>query len=149
MRFQSGVLIACILAGCAGSPPKPPTFKGEYHPVNKAMIKQASNQAIAASTFDFAYEGDILNSLDALRIKQPQIKVLSPLGKASPLPVRINLKDTTLETALKAIGEQGGNVADVVWNTTKNQHSNEVFIRFHAPVEVSGSFSVTNQNVAK
>ena len=148
MRYTIGVLTICLLAGCAGSPPKPPTFKGEYRPINRPIeIKEtASTQTVKPGIFDFNYEGDIVDSLEALQAVQPQIKVLPPLGNVTALPVRVNLYGTTLETALRAIGEQGGDVADVVWNTTKSQGSNQVFIRFHAPykkpVEEKGVFTV-------
>jgi len=126
MRYTIGVLTVCLLAGCAGSPPKPPMPEGEYRPINRpaAPVKKDS--------FDFTYEGDILGALPALREVAPQINVMPSLGKPSPLPVRLKLRGTTLENALRAIGEQGGDVADVVWNTTRHQGGNQVFIRFRA-----------------
>jgi hypothetical protein len=64
---------------------------------------------------------------------QPQLTVLPPLGNQLQLPVRFNLQATTLENALRSIGEQGGGVADVIWSTTQQQGGNQVFIRFHPP----------------
>ena len=76
--------------------------------------------------FNFVFEGDIVDSLIALQARQPQIKVKPPIGKAFPLPVRIELRGIVLEDALQAIGEQGVNIADVVWLPANN----EVFIRY-------------------
>lgn len=133
MRQTIVVLTICLLAGCAGSPPKPPAVKGEYRPVNKVEVKDsATRKLVSPRVFDFNYEGDIVNSLNALHTAQPQLNVMPPLGKTSPLLVRVSLRGTTLENALRAIGEQGGDIADVVWNTTSSQGGNQVFIRFRA-----------------
>ncbi|MEP6605372.1 MAG: hypothetical protein ABJA60_04555 [Nitrosospira sp.] len=122
----TGTLIVLMLAGC-GSPPKAPTVKGEYRPINKitdARIAERRGERV----FNFVFEGDIVDSLIALQARQPQIKVKPPIGKAFPLPVRIELQGVVLEDALQAIGEQGANIADVVWLPTNN----EVFIRYRA-----------------
>jgi len=131
MRYTVGIVTACLLAGCAGSPPKPPEVKGEYRPINRVETS-ASRKPVSPRIFDFSFEGDIVASLDALRVVQPQLNVMPPLGKVSPLPVRVNLRGVTLEDALRAIGAQGGDVADVVLNTTGHQGGNQVFIRFRA-----------------
>ncbi|WP_081082377.1 hypothetical protein [Burkholderia diffusa] len=34
MRYLVGLTALCLLAGCAGSPPKPPMCEGEFRPVN-------------------------------------------------------------------------------------------------------------------
>lgn len=148
MRYAIGAMTVYLLAGCSGVPPKPPTFTGDYRPVNQPVQvkKSASAQPVIPDVFDFAFEGDIVNSLTALRAVQPQLNVMPPLGQVSPLPVRITLRGTTLENALRAIGQQGGDVADVVWNTTKQQGVNQVFVRFRAPhkrpANAKGAFTV-------
>jgi hypothetical protein len=121
------------LAGCVGSPPKPPEVKGEYRPINRIEPKQIATHygRLTQQTFDFYYEGDIVESLHALHNVQPQLIVLPPLGKRISLPVRVNLQATTLADALKAIGEQGGRFADVVLNTS-TQGGNQAFVRFHS-----------------
>lgn len=139
MRYTVGIVTACLLAGCAGSPPKPPEVKGEYRPVNRVEAPtSASRKPVSPRVFDFSFEGDIVASLDALRLVQPQLNVMPPLGKASFLPVRVNLRGATLEDALQTIGAQGGNVADVVLNTTGHQGGNQVFIRFRATNQQTG-----------
>lgn len=129
MRYMLGVVATCLLVGCAGSPPKPPLPEGEYRPIN---IPAAPAKL---DVFNFAYEGDILGVLPALKTVAPQLNVMPTLGQATPLPVRLNLQGVRLEQALRAIGAQGGGVADVVWNTTRHQGGNQVFIRFRTPVE--------------
>lgn len=138
MRYTVGIVTVCLLAGCAGSPPKPPEVKGEYRPVNRVEAPASASRKASPRVFDFSFEGDIVASLDALRVVQPQLNVLPPLGKVSPLPVRVNLRAVTLEDALRAIGAQGGDVADVVLNTTGHQGGNQVFIRFRATNEQPG-----------
>jgi len=129
MRYLLLISTICFLAGCAGSPPKPPLPTGEYRPIN------IPSTPVRLDVFNFSYEGDILGALPALKEVAPQINVMPPLGQASPLPVRLNLFGVALEDALRAIGEQGGGIADVVWNTTRHQSSNQVFIRFRTPLE--------------
>lgn len=171
MRNTIGFLTFCLLAGCAGSPPKPPAVKGEYQPINKIEVvkkvekvevfhkeevKPAPTDPVIPTVFDFQYEGDIVNSLGALRTIQPQLEILPTIGKVAPLPVRVSLHGTTLGGALKALGEQGGKVADVVLNSTRSGGGNKVFIRFNAPdqqprvtpSEFTGSFNVTRSPTA-
>ncbi len=140
MRNAIVILAILLLDGCVGSPPNPPTVKGEYRPINQVGTKPQENYKTAPQTvFDFIYEGDIVNALPALQKVHPQLTVLSPLGNQVPLPVRFNLRSTTLENALRSIGEQGGGVADVVWNTAQQKGDNQVFIRFHPPYQQPAS----------
>jgi hypothetical protein len=110
-----------------------PMPEGEYRPINrsKAPTKEGA--------FDFTYEGDILGALPALKEVAPQVNVMPSLGKPSPLPIRVRLRATTLEDALRAIGEQGGDVADVVLNTTRHQGAQHAYIRFRAPADAARS----------
>lgn len=124
MRYTVVVLTMCLLAGCSGSPPKPAMPDGEYRPINRSASQPKKE------VFDFAYEGDVLGALPALREVAPQIKVMSSVGVPFPLYVKLNLRNTTLENALRAIGEQGDSIAEVVWNTTRYQGENQVHIRF-------------------
>lgn len=45
MRYATRFFIMLLLAGCAGSPPKPPAVQGEYRPINKAAPKDADRPA--------------------------------------------------------------------------------------------------------
>jgi hypothetical protein len=129
VRYTFPVVAAGLLAGCAGSPPQPPLPAGEYRPINIPAAPALRD------VFEFVYAGDILGALPALAKVAP-IKVMPTLGKATPLPVRLDLQGVRLEQALRAIGAQGGGVADVVWHATLNRGGNQVFIRFRAPAEV-------------
>lgn len=147
MRRSIVIFSICLLAGCVGSPPKPPAVKGEYRPINKVEVKElAARKPVSQRIFNFQYEGDIVSSLYALRDLQPQINVSPPLGTPRQLPVRINLRGTTLENALRTIGEQGGDVAEVVWNTTASQSGNQVFIRFRSIEKQHGAMPLVGTN---
>lgn len=137
MRYL--IFISCIgLTACAGSPPPPPAVEGDYRPVNINMnIDDASNRLpVIPKVFNFKYDGDIANALDTLRVAQPQISILPTQGEPVPLPIHIDLHGTDLANTLRAIGEQGGNAAEVVWHTSRN-HGGQVFIRFHSPSEAT------------
>ena len=141
MRYRIGFLTIFVLAGCSGSPPNPPTFQGEYRPVNRPVVvkEPARIGPVVPAVFNFSFEGDIVAALTALHAVQPQLNVMPALGLVSPLPVRVTLRDASLEDALRAIGEQGRDVADVVWNTTmKHQAESQVFIRFRTPYKRAG-----------
>lgn len=120
-----------VIAGCSFSPPKPQEVAGEYRPIN--ISKSASPtgaKPIGDQRFNFRYEGDISSSLEALRVLQPQLAVMPSIGASTPLQVRIDLSGTTLENAVRSIGEQGGQIAEVVWITTKGRSVNQVFLRY-------------------
>lgn len=121
------ILVVCLtIAGCSGSPPKPPVPDGDYRPVNRPVV-------LHQDVFDFRYKGDILGALPALKRVVPNLEILPVVGQPTAVPVQINLHATTLEGALRAIGEKGGDNADVVWNTTPQRSAglrNEVYILF-------------------
>ncbi|MDR3221131.1 MAG: hypothetical protein LBU46_03850 [Candidatus Accumulibacter sp.] len=124
MRYLFGVLAACIVAGCTGVPPKPPLPEGDYRPINLRAVP--THREI----FDFAYEGDILGVLPALKTVAPQIDVRPSLGQAVPVQVSLHLRGVRLEDALRAIGMQGRGLVDVVWNTTQHKNGDYVYIVF-------------------
>jgi hypothetical protein len=41
MRHVIGLAALCLLASCAGSPPKPPVCEGDFRPVNQRHITAA------------------------------------------------------------------------------------------------------------
>lgn len=135
MRYTLVILTTLYLAGCVGSPPKPPAVVGEYRPINKyspnelTSRQSATAHSVSYYVFDFNFEGDIVNSLEALRTSQPQLTVMPARGNITPLPIKINLQGTTLENVLRAIGERGGGLADVIY-TVSNQGGKQVFIQF-------------------
>lgn len=129
MRYVILAISTALIVGCSVTPPKPPTFSGEYRPVNKIAEAEAIGSK-ERKTFDFVFEGDIANALTALKTAYPGLNVSPPTGDASPLLIRVNLRGVTLEDALRAIGEQGGTVAEVVWSSTHSRDVNQAFIRY-------------------
>ena len=125
MRLAIALATVFLLAACTGTPPKPAQPVGEYRPVNRPAA-----QALAPTGFDFSYHGDISGVLDALFLASPNFKALPPAGQPVAVPISVNLKAASLETALAHIGEQGGQLAEVVFLTTKQGDANQVFIRF-------------------
>lgn len=137
MRTTITLLTVAILAGCAGSPPKPPIPEGDYRPINVPRYQKQATTAPSA-VFDFAYDGDITGALPALKLVAPELQVMPDQGKPWPVHVSVNLKATTLENALRTVGEQGKNLADVVWTTSKHgKDSGKVFIRFRSQEDQS------------
>ncbi len=134
------VLLVAALAGCATNKAVLPSLEGKPRVKINAtapVVAQAAPVAAtpAAGTFDFSFNGDILDALKAVKAAQPQINLLPPLGKPSPLAVNVNLRGATLDDVLRAIGEQGGDAVDVVLNKSKHQGGNQVLVRFNNPKE--------------
>jgi hypothetical protein len=124
MRSFIAALVACVLAGCAMSPPKPPQPQGEYRPVN---LPAAASQS---PSFEFSYEGDVLAALPALKEVAPDLTVLPPQGPATSVFVKVHLRTPDLEAALRSIAEQGRGMFEIVWTTSRAPGINRVFVRF-------------------
>jgi hypothetical protein len=144
MKKTFVVLLVAALAGCATNKAVLPSLEGKPRvkinasaPVVASVVAPAAPVAATpeAGTFDFSFSGDILDALKAVKAIQPQINLLPPLGKPFPLNVNVNLRSTTLDGALRAIGEQGGDAVDVVLNKSKYQGGNQVLVRFNNPKE--------------
>jgi hypothetical protein len=140
MKQAFVVLLVAALAGCATNKAVLPSLEGKPRvKINAAVPTAPQVEPVAATpaagTFDFRFDGDILDAVKALKVIQPQINVLPPLGKPFPWKVAVNLKGTTLDEALRNIGEQGGDAVDVVLNKSQHQGGNQVLIRFNNPKE--------------
>lgn len=140
MKQAFAVLLIAALAGCATNKAVLPSLEGK--PRVKINTTPAGVTPAAplvatttASTFNFSFNGDILDALSALHKAQPQMNLLPPLGKPFPLNVNVNLRAATLDDVLRSIGEQGGDKVDVVLNKSKAQGGNQVLIRFNNPKE--------------
>ncbi len=119
------IAATAVLVGCAGAPPAPPQPEGDYRPINQL------EEPASTGLFDLYYEGDISGALPAIARQAPQLQVLPPVGRAVPLSVRLNLRSSSLESALRSLGDQGAGVAEVVW-TTRRPGTNQAFIRFRS-----------------
>lgn len=128
--FKTALTYAATLSlvSCSMSPPKPPAVKGEYRPINRPTQAVAPTQP---QTFNYRFDGDIVDALEGLQPLNPGLIVLPPEGPRSPISVKINLYRATIEQALRAIGEQGGSAAAVVWTPTPKGSGGKAFIRFH------------------
>lgn len=140
MKKAFVVLLVAALAGCATNKAVLPSLEGKPRvKINAAAPAIAPAVPVAATpavgAFDFTFNGDILDALKAVKAVQPQINLLPPLGKPSPLNVSVNLRGATLDDVLRAIGEQGGDAVDVVLNKSKYQGGNQVLVRFNNPKE--------------
>ena len=140
MKKAFVVLLVASLAGCATNKAVLPSLEGKprvkIHAAAPVVAPAAPVAATsAAGTFDFSFSGDILDALKAVKAAQPQINLLPPLGKPSPLNVTVNLRGATLDDVLREIGEQGGDAVDVVLNKSKHQGGNQVLVRFNNPKE--------------
>lgn len=120
--------VTLSLIGCSLSPPKPPAVEGEYRPINRPTQVAALPQP---KTFDYRFDGDIVDALEALQPFSTGLVVLPPEGPRSPISIKVNLYRATIEQALRAIGEQGGGAASVVWTPAPKGNGGKAFIRFH------------------
>ena len=60
-----------------------------------------------------------MDAMAELRAKAPQLIVLAPTGKIVPAHVSLDLRSASPVDALRAIGEQAGDVANVVYSAEK------------------------------
>ena len=129
MRTIGLLFITAALAGCAGAPPKPPQPTGDYRPINLAP---APAEALLG-TFDFEFSGDMTEALPALGRVVGNLEVRPPVGEPRPVPVTVSLHAVGLEAVLQALGEQGGDRAEIVWQSRERTGGlNTVFVRFIA-----------------
>lgn len=120
MKKAFVVLLVASLAGCATNKAVLPSLEGKPRvKINAAAPVVAPAAPVAATS----------------KAAQPQINLLPPLGKPSPLNVTVNLRGATLDDVLREIGEQGGDAVDVVLNKSKHQGGNQVLVRFNNPKE--------------
>lgn len=67
----------------------------------------------AQATFSFAFRGDIQAALQSLHNMQPGVRIMPPSGHAVSIPVNIDLRGANLIDVYRAIGEAGGDQADL------------------------------------
>lgn len=87
--------LAFALAPTAYSAPAPQPSPGSHAP------------------FSFVFSGDIQAALQSLQNMRPGIRVLPALGRVASIPVKIDLRGATLMDVYRAIGEAGGDRADL------------------------------------
>lgn len=128
-RLAIPVLILAGLAGCSTTPPPPPGVVGEYRPINKPDTTPP--QFLIPRVFDFKYRGDPEAALQALRQLQPQLIVTEPSGvRTQANLLNVDLRQVTLETALKRMGEQGGDNYEIVHKPDVESGRDVAYIRY-------------------
>ena len=73
-----------------------------------------------AKPWDISYRGSLAGALEALRQQDPEMKI-SPLGQIRDVPVALDLKQASKIEALKEIGRQAGDQADLKYSVRSNQ----------------------------
>lgn len=99
---------------------KPAAPKPAVRRVPKAATKAPAAAPQIPGTFDLTFSGDIWKALQLLTTKQPKLTI-SALGSPFALPVHLDLKGVDLIEALRAIGDQTGDAADLVYNNQTHE----------------------------
>ncbi len=129
-KIRFAILLgAAVLAGCSTTPPPPPGVVGEYRPINKPDTRPP--EFLMPKVFDFKYRGDPEYALRALQTLQPQLILDAPSGtKTRAAFIDVDLRQVTLETALKKMGEQGGNTYEIVYKPNPESRRDHAYIRY-------------------
>ena len=100
---------------------KPAPAKPVVRRVRKTTPVPAARAVPALpGTFDLQYSGDIWKALQLVAAKQPQLTILAQ-GSPFHMPVHLDLRGADLIEALRAIGDQTGDAADLVYNNQTNE----------------------------
>ena len=117
--------LALAVAGCAGAPPAPPKPEGEFRPINRV-----EEFAPKTGQIDFVYEGDVSGVPAALARQAAVAQVLPPIGRATPTPIRIDVRGGSVEFILKAINDQGSGAFEVVFRPGRAPGIAQTFVRY-------------------
>lgn len=135
MRNQyTSLLVAVVVTavtGCSTSAPPPPAVKGEYRPVNQVIPTVASRDI--PRVFDFKFKGTAYEALTALQSKQNQFVVMPSQGREVPTRVELDLRQVSLESAIKIIGIQGSGIFEVVYKNDPLSNTDSAYIKFLRP----------------
>lgn len=135
MRNQFNHLLVAVVitavTGCSTSAPPPPAVKGEYRPVNQIIPTVASRDI--PRVFDFKFKGTAYEALTALQSKQNQFVVMPSQGREVPTRVELDLRQVSLESAIKIIGIQGSGVFEVVYKNDPLSNTDSAYIKFLRP----------------
>ena len=125
----TAVAAALALAACSTTPPPPPGVVGEYRPIKRPDVKPP--EFLTPKVFDFRYRGDPEAALRHLQALQPQLIVPPPSGtRNQAYLVDVDLRQVTLETALKRMGEQGGRNYEIVHKPDVENNRDFAYIRY-------------------
>ena len=129
-KITFAMLVGAVLtAGCSTTPPPPPGVVGEYRPINKPDTRPP--EFLMPTVFDFKYRGDPEYALRALQSLQPQLIINPSNGtKTRATFIDIDLRQVTIETALKKMGEQGGRNYEIVYKSDPQNRRDYAYIRY-------------------
>ena len=124
-------VVVVVVTGCSTSAPPPPAVKGEYRPVNQVIPTVASRDI--PRVFDFKFKGTAYEALTALQSKQNQFVVLPSQGRDVPTKVELDLRQVSLESAIKIIGIQGSGIYEVVYKNDPLNNTDSAYIKYLRP----------------
>ena len=131
LKFQAALIVISAMTGCSTSAPPPPAVKGEYRPVNQVIPSVASRDI--PRVFDFKFKGTAYEALAALQSKQHQFVVLPSQGREVQTKVELDLRQVSLESAIKIIGIQGAGVFEIVYKNDPMNNTDSAYIKFLRP----------------
>lgn len=132
-KTQHAIFVStlAVVAGCSTSPPPPPAVRGEYRPVNQVTPTVASKDI--PRVFDFKFKGTAYEALTALQSKQHQFVVLPSQGREVLTKVDVDLRQVSLESAIKIIGIQGAGIFEVIYKNDPLSNTDSAYIKFLRP----------------
>lgn len=118
------------MAGCATKPPPPPTpVSGEYRPINTPPIETPVRYS--PRIFDYKYTGTPEGALAGLKEIQSQLIITPAEGAQGAVSiVRLDLRQVTLERALKTIAEQSNGKFDIIYKPDPTNNVDFAYIRY-------------------
>ncbi len=121
---------AIIVCGCATKPPAPPPVTGEFRPINLPPTDIPERNI--PLVFNFKYSGPVEVALIRLQEVQPQLVITDSKGrKMRASKVRLDLRQVTLEKALKVIGEQSDGSYRIVYRPDLENKHDFAYIQYN------------------
>ncbi|MFN9471178.1 hypothetical protein [Acidovorax sp.] len=118
-------LAAAVASGCGSDLPQ---VKGEYRPINQETLPKA--EVNIPRIFDLKFKGTATDALLAIQAKQSQLTVLDPQGKVAATKVDLDLRQISLESALRVLALQGGSTFEVVHRSDPLLRTDLAHIKF-------------------
>ncbi|WP_431153274.1 hypothetical protein [Acidovorax facilis] len=124
-RLNVALTVSVLLSACGSDLPQ---VRGEYRPINKQPPLKV--EANIPRIFDFKFKGTATDALIALQSKQSQLEILEPQGKVVATKIDLDLRQVSLESALRVLALQGGATFDVVHKSDPALRSDSAYIKF-------------------
>ena len=122
MKVLRWVVCSCSFWLVACGPKAPLKPDGEFIAINpypEAVGNFAKRPP--SDHFEFAYQGDLKEALQALQRIQPQLSVRSTQGKPISIPVDVDLRNVTLNETLVALRDQAATDAQLDFKSTQTR----------------------------